>query len=61
MFHEEEPMERLTVAELAPKVTWSPSRLLAKARRPEILRIKWGKGPKAPVRFELEAVLKALQ
>ena len=54
-------MELLTVAELAHKVKLSPSRILEKARRGEIPRIKLGKGPKAPVRFELEAVLKALQ
>jgi hypothetical protein len=54
-------MELLTVAELALKVQLSPNRLLEKARLGEIPRIKWGKGPKAPVRFDLEAVLKALQ
>jgi Helix-turn-helix domain len=54
-------MELLTVAELANKVKLSPSRILEKARRGEIPRIKLGKGPKAPVRFDLEAVLKALQ
>ena len=37
------------------------SAFLEKARLGEIPRIKLGKGPKAPVRFELEAVLKALQ
>jgi hypothetical protein len=61
MFREEEPMELLTVAELAHKVKLSPSRLLEKARLGEIPRIKLGKGPKPPVRFDLEAVLKALQ
>ena len=54
-------MELLSVAELAHKVKLSPSRILEKARRGEIPRIKLGKGPKAPVRFDLEAVLKALQ
>ena len=54
-------MELLTVAELALKVKLSPSRILEKARRGEIPRIKLGKGSKAPVRFDLEAVLKALQ
>jgi hypothetical protein len=54
-------MELLTVAELALRVKLSPSRILEKARRGQILRIKLGKGPKAPVRFDLEAVLKALQ
>jgi hypothetical protein len=54
-------MELLTVAELANKVKLSPSRILEKARRVEIPRIRLGKGPKAPVRFHLEAVLKALQ
>jgi hypothetical protein len=61
MFREEEPMEPLTVAEFAYKVNLSPSRLLEKARRGESPRIKLRKGPKAPVRFDLEAVLKALQ
>ena len=54
-------MELLTVAELALKVKMSPSRILEKARLGEIPRIKLGKGLKAPVRFDLEAVLKALQ
>jgi hypothetical protein len=54
-------MELLPVAELAHKVKLSPSRILEKARRGEIPRIKLGKVPKAPVRFDLEAVLKALQ
>jgi hypothetical protein len=54
-------MELLTVAELALKVKLSPSRILEKARRGQIPRIKLGRGPKAPVRFDLEAVLKALQ
>ena len=54
-------MELLTVTELALRVKLSPSRILEKARRGEIPRIKLGKGPKAPVRFDLEAVLKALQ
>jgi hypothetical protein len=51
----------ITVAELALRVKMSPSRILEKARRGEIPRIKLGKRPKAPVRFDLEALLKALQ
>ena len=54
-------MELLTVAELALKVKLSPSRILEKACLGEIRRITLGRGPKAPVRFDLEAVLKALQ
>ena len=54
-------MALLTVAELALGVKLSPSRILEKARRGEIPRIKLGRGPKAPVGFDLEAVLKALQ
>jgi hypothetical protein len=61
VFKEEEGMELLTVAELAHKVKLSPSRLLEKARLGEIPRIRLGRGPKAPVRFDLEAVLRALQ
>jgi Helix-turn-helix domain len=54
-------MELLTVAELAHKLKLSPSRILEKARHGQIPRIKLGRGPKAPVRFDLEEVLKALQ
>jgi hypothetical protein len=54
-------MELLTVAELAHKVKLGPCRILKKARRVQIPTIKLGGGPKAPVRFDLEAVLKALQ
>ena len=54
-------MELLTVAELAHKLKLSPSRILEKARLGQIPRIRLGRGPKAPVRFDLEAVLKALQ
>jgi hypothetical protein len=61
MFSEEKKMELLTVAELAHKVKLSPSRILEKARLGQIPRIKLGRGPKAPVRFDLDAVLKALQ
>jgi hypothetical protein len=55
MFREEEPMELLTVAGLAHKVKLGPCRILGKTRRGQIPRIK------APVRFDLEAILRALQ
>jgi hypothetical protein len=54
-------MELLTAAELALKVKMSPSRILEKTRLDEIQRIKLERGHKAPGRFDLEAVLKALQ
>jgi hypothetical protein len=39
----------------------STERLLAKARKGEITCLKLGKGPKARVRFDPEAVIEALQ
>jgi hypothetical protein len=54
-------MELLTVAGSAHKVKLGPCRILEKACCGQIPRIKLGRGPKAPVRFDLEAVLKALQ
>lgn len=54
-------MKLLDVSELSTVLGISAARLLEKARRGEIPRLKLGKGPKAPVRFDLDEVLKALQ
>ena len=54
-------MKLLSVAELALRVKMSPVRSLEKARRGQLPQINMVRGPKVLARFDLEALLKALQ
>jgi len=51
----------MNAKELGLRLGLSPRRIRSKAESGEIPSIKLGNGPKAPVRFDLKAVLRALR
>jgi hypothetical protein len=54
-------MKLMNAKEFGLRIGLSPSRIRSKAKNGEIPSIKLGQGPKAPVRFDLKEVLRALR